>query len=151
MTKVNFYHLQKITVEQALAKLLEKAYSTGKHIVVKVGNEERVEFLNTALWAYDDQSFFPHGSKKDGNAGNQPIWLTSGDDNPNDATILFLVDGARYEADKISSFERVLNIFDDNDKEALNWSREFWKQLKAQDNECYYWQQDEKGSWQQKA
>ncbi|MBE6467126.1 MAG: DNA polymerase III subunit chi [Alphaproteobacteria bacterium] len=151
MTRVDFYHLQKSDIETTLPKLLDKAYATGKKIVLKVGNEERVEFLNTHLWTYDEQSFLPHGSKKDGNAESQPIWLTSQDDNPNSATILFLVDGARYEADKISSFERVLNIFDDNDKEALNWSREFWKQLKAQDNECYYWQQDEKGSWQQKA
>ncbi len=150
MTRVDFYHLQKSDIETTLPKLLDKAYATGKKILLKVGNEERVEFLNTHLWTYDEQSFLPHGSKKDGNAEAQPIWLTSQDDNPNNATILFLVDNAKYEVDKVSGFERVLNIFDDNDKEALIWSREFWKQLKVQDNECYYWQQDEKGAWQQK-
>ena len=151
MTKVNFYHLQKITVEQALAKLLEKAYSTGKHIVVKVGNEERVEFLNTALWACDDQSFLPHGSKKDGNAGNQPIWLTSGDDNPNDATILFLVDEAKVNTDELSNFDIVCNLFDGASETAMNLARSFWKEVKATDNECCYWQQDENGAWKQKA
>ena len=151
MTRVDFYHLQKSDIETTLPKLLDKAYTSGKKILVKVGNEKRVEFLNTHLWTYDEQSFLPHGSKKDGNAEMQPIWLTSQDDNPNNATILFLVDGAGYDADNISSFERILNIFDDNDKEALSWSREFWKQVKSQDNECYYWQQDEKGTWLQKA
>ena len=151
MTRIDFYHLQKSNIENTLPKLLEKAYSTGKKILIKVGNENRVEFLNTHLWVYDEQSFLPHGSKKDGNSEIQPIWLTSQDENPNNATILFLTDGAKYEVENVSSFERVLNIFDGNDSDALTWSREFWKQLKSQGNECYYWQQDDKGSWQQKA
>ena len=151
MTRVDFYHLQKGNIEGALPKLLEKAYGTGKKILVKIGNEERVEFLNTYLWTYDEQSFLPHGTKKDGNANMQPSWLTSQDDNPNDASILFLVDGAQIKADSAASFERILNIFDGNNQEALSWSREFWKQLKSQDMECFYWQQDDNGAWHQKA
>lgn len=151
MTRIDFYHLQKTSIEDTLPKLLEKAYALDKKILVKIGNEERVEFLNTHLWTYDEQSFLPHGSKKDGNANMHPVWLTSQDDNPNDATILFLVDGAKAEIEKVSSFERVLNIFDGNNQQSLNWSREFWKQLKSQDMECYYWQQDDRGAWQQKA
>ena len=66
MPQADFYHLQKQTLENVLPKLLEKAYATGKRIKVKIGNEERVEFINGILWTYDDQSFIPHGSKKDG-------------------------------------------------------------------------------------
>ena len=54
MTRVDFYHLQKQTLEQVLPKLLEKAYSTGKNIKIKVGNEMRVEFINSHLWTFDD-------------------------------------------------------------------------------------------------
>ena len=92
MPQADFYHLQKQTLENVLPKLLEKAYATGKRIKVKIGNEERVEFINGILWTYDDQSFIPHGSKKDGFAEDQPVWLTAGDDNPNNAEFLFLVD-----------------------------------------------------------
>lgn len=151
MTRIDFYHLQKSNIEETLPKLVEKAYASGKKILIKIGNEERVEFLNTHLWSYDEQSFLPHGSKKDGNASLQPIWLTSQDDNPNDATILFLTDNAKTDVKNISSFERVLNIFDGNNQEGLIWSREFWKQLKSAEHECYYWQQNEQGIWQQKA
>ena len=77
MTRVDFYHLQKSNIENTLPKLLEKAYSTGKKILVKVGNENRVEFLNTHLWTYEEQSFLPHGTQKDGSPEVQPIWLTS--------------------------------------------------------------------------
>ena len=151
MTRADFYHLQKGSIEETLPKLLEKAYGTGKKVLVKIGNEERVEFLNTHLWTYDEQSFLPHGSKKDGNANLQPIWLTAQDDNPNSASILFLADGAKLNVDDASSFERILNIFDGNNQESLSWSREFWKQLKSQDMECFYWQQDDNGIWHQKA
>ena len=151
MTRVDFYHLQKSNIEDTLPKLLEKAYALGKKILIKVGNEERVEFLNSHLWTYDEQSFLPHGSKKDGNSSLQPIWLTSQDDNPNNASILFLVDNAKINIDEISAFERVLNIFDGNNNDALTWSREFWKLAKSQELECYYWQKNDNGTWQQKA
>ena len=151
MTRIDFYHLQKSSVEDALPKLLEKAHSTGKKILVKVGNEERVEFINTHLWSYDETSFLPHGSKKDGNADMQPIWLTSQNDNPNNAEILFLIDNAKIDMEKVSEYSRILNIFDGENQDAVTWSREFWKQLKSQNMECFYWQQDDNGSWKQKA
>ena len=151
MTRIDFYHLQKDTLEDTLPKLLDKAYALGKKSLIKVGDEKKLEELNTYLWTYEDQSFLPHGSKKDGSGSLQPIWLTTQDDNPNDATFLFLVNNAGVDVDKISSFERVLNIFNGHDKESLDWSRKFWKDAKNQGYECYYWQRDDRGSWQQKA
>ena len=57
MTQIDFYHLQKQTLEAVLPKLLEKAYGTGKKIKVKIGNPERVEFINSILWTYEEESF----------------------------------------------------------------------------------------------
>ena len=136
MSRVDFYHLQSQTLENVLPKLLEKAYETGKSVLVRVGNEERVEFLNALLWTYNDQSFLPHGSKKDGNAELQPIWLTSGTDNPNMASLLFLVDGAAADNGELEKFSRVFNIFDGNSADALQQARTFWKNLKSGGNEC---------------
>ena len=134
MSRVDFYHLQSQTLENVLPKLLEKAYETGKSVLVRVGNEERVEFLNALLWTYNDQSFLPHGSKKDGNAELQPIWLTSGTDNPNMASLLFLVDGAAADNGELEKFSRVFNIFDGNSPDALQQARAFWKNLKSGGN-----------------
>ena len=151
MTRVDFYHIERGLIEDVLPKLLEKAYACGKPLLVKVGNEARVEFLNTVLWTYDDQSFLPHGTKKDGNAALQPIWLTSGNDNPNQANMLFLVDGASIDIEKLEEFERVFNLFDGKDTDGLQQARFFWKEIKNSGSECFYWQQDETGRWQQKA
>ncbi|MDR1025826.1 MAG: DNA polymerase III subunit chi [Lactobacillus sp.] len=144
--KADFYHLQKQTLEEVLPKLLDKAYETGKKIVLRIGNEERVEFINSMLWTFDEFSFLPHGSKKDGNAPLQPIWLTSGDDNPNNADFLFLIDGASINPSEFESFERVFNIFDGNSEEALVQARSLWKTLKEHDIASSYWQQ-ENGKW----
>lgn len=151
MSRIDFYHLQKQTLEQVLPKLVEKAYATGKNIKIKVGNEARVEFINSLLWTYSDESFIPHGSKKDGFAKEQPIWLSSEDDNPNQAEMLFLVDGAAIELSKIKNFERIFNIFDGNVEELLQQARLFWKELSATEEEKNYFQQDENGRWNKKA
>lgn len=149
MSRVDFYHLQMQSLEQVLPKLLEKAVKTKQNIVIKVGNEERVEFLNSQLWTFDDTSFIPHGSRKDGFGEQQPIWLTSGDDIPNQATMLFLVDGSSISLEKLVKFERVFNIFDGNNPAAVDQARAFWKELKAADIEAFYWKQDDQGRWTQ--
>ncbi len=150
MSRVDFYHLQNQKLEDVLPKLLEKAYSIHKNAVVRVGNAERIEFLNSLLWTYDEQSFLPHGSKKDGTPESQPIWLTAENDNPNSAVFLFLTDGADAEIDEISQYERVFNIFDGNSQEAVENARNFWRTLKQQSIDIFYWQQNSDGAWQQK-
>lgn len=150
MSRVDFYHLQNKRLEDVLPKLLEKAYGTGKKILVRIGNEERVDFLSSLLWTYDEQSFLPHGSQKDGSSDMQPIWLTAGNDNPNDAVFLFLTDGAEAEIDEVAKYERVFNIFDGNSPEALEKARNFWKELRKQSVEIFYWQQNFNGAWEQK-
>lgn len=150
MSRVDFYHLQNQKLEDVLPKLLEKAYSIHKNAVVRVGNAERIEFLNSLLWTYDEQSFLPHGSKKDGTPESQPIWLTAENDNPNSAVFLFLTDGADAEIDEISQYERVFNIFDGNSQEAVENARNFWRALKQQSIDIFYWQQNSDGAWQQK-
>lgn len=151
MTRIDFYHLQKQNLETVLPKLLEKAYSSGKKIKVKVGNDMRVEFLNSFLWTYRDDSFLPHGTRKDGSGESQPIWLSDGDDNPNQAVMLFLVDGAKCALDQAAVYERVFNIFDGNNTEAVIAARNFWKDLKTTGAELHYWQQDNSGRWEEKS
>ncbi len=150
MTRYDFYHLQKTPLEQVLPKLCEKAYATGKRIKILVGNDERVEFLNSLLWTYSEESFLPHGSKKDGFASEQPIFLSSTEDNENNAELLILVDGAMPSIDVLKNYERVLNIFDGNDDISLNNSRDYWKMIKSTDGELHYWQQKDNGSFEQK-
>ncbi len=150
MSRVDFYHLQKQSLEEVLPKLLEKAYASGNKIKVKIGTESRVDFLNSLLWTYNDESFLPHGSKKDGAAELQPIWLSAGDDNPNGATMLFLTDDAMPVEGDTENYARIFNIFDGNNPEALQNARNLWKNLRSSGAELHYWQQDNDGRWAEK-
>ena len=151
MSRIDFYHLQKQSLEEVLPKLLQKAYETGKKIKLLVGTAERVEFINSFLWTYDDESFLPHGTKKDGFVSAQPIYISAENDNPNNAEYLFLVDGATINIDELKNFERVFNWFDGNSEPALVQARAFWKACKEAGFEVYYWQQTATGKWEQKA
>ncbi len=151
MARIDFYHLQRQKLEDVLPKLLQKAHSTGNKIKLKIGNEANVETLNSFLWTFNDESFIPHGSKKDGFAEQQPIWLSADDDNPNGASFLFLVDGAEMAVDTASAYERVFNIFDGNLPNALDQARQMWKNYKNAGFEIFYWQQNSGGAWEQKA
>ena len=150
MSRVDFYHLPKHSLAAVLPQLLDKAYSSGAHIKVKVGTETRVDFLNSLLWTYNDESFLPHGSKKDGAAELQPIWLSADDDNPNGATMLFLTDDAMPVEGDTENYARIFNIFDGNNPEALQNARNLWKNLRSSGAELHYWQQDNDGRWAEK-
>lgn len=144
MTEVSFYHLQRFGLERALPKLLEKALERGLRVLVRTGSQERVEALNVSLWTYDPDLFLPHGSKADGNAAAQPIYLTADPaENPNAATALVLIDGV--VADDVGAFSRVLDVFDGNDAEAVEAARGRWKTLQAGGHALTYWQQTEFG------
>lgn len=148
MTEVRFYHLQRSRLEHALPQLLSKVLEKGWRAVVMAGSTERVESLNAQLWTYDDHSFLPHGSKSDGEAELQPVWLTDIEENPNGAKVLMLVDGAVAAAPE--KFELVCEVFDGNDPEALAAARARWKEYQAKGHALTYWQQGENG-WEKKA
>ena len=150
MTRVDFYHLQKSSLDQVLPKLCEKAYATGKRIKVLLGVAERVDFINTLLWTYADESFLPHGSKKDGFVEEQPIFISADEENENHADLLILADGAILPIEKLKDYERVLNIFDGNDEDATQCARNYWKEIKSSINDLHYWQQNTSGVFEQK-
>ncbi len=143
MTEIGFYHLQSTPLERALPKLLERALGAGFRILVMAGSEERVEHLAALLWTYDDASFLPHGSKRDGEAARQPIWLTAEDENPNRADMLVLLDGMRSSG--LALYRRCLDLFDGRDEAAIAAARERWREAKAAGHELTYWQETGSG------
>jgi len=149
MTEVFFYHLERLPLERVLPDLLEKCLERQWHAVVQVGSEERCEALDSHLWTYNDAAFLPHGTARDGPGIRQPIWLTTGDDNPNGAQVRFLTDGA--EPGEIDGYQRVVMIFDGTDPDVLDRARAAWKAVKAAGHDATYWQQNERGRWEKKA
>ena len=150
MTEILFYHLHRLPLERVLPTLLQKSIERGWRVVVQAASEERVAALDAHLWTFRDESFLPHGTARDAEAREQPILLTVDDDNPNGATVRFLLDGTGVPADA-SAYQRIVLLFDGDDPDALAAARARWGEAKAAGFDVTYWQPDEDGRWQRNA
>ncbi len=149
--EVLFYHLEHFPLERVLPTLVEKTLQRGWRAVIQAGSVERVEALDGLLWTYRDDSFIPHGTARDGAANNHPVYLTQGEEAPNDAQLRFLVDGADIDAGALNDYSRVVYLFDGHDPEAVAAARGQWKRAKKVGCSLAYWQQSSDGRWQKKA
>lgn len=149
MTEISFYHLLHQPLSVALPKLLEKVSAANLKAVIKAGSESRVEELDKILWSYKPDSFLAHDTSKCKYPDQQPIYLTTGDENPAGATILILVDS--MNSAHIGEYDRCLEMFDGLDMAAVSAARNRWKAYKDADHALTYWQQTEAGGWEKKA
>ena len=149
MTAVSFYHLQGAPLERALPRLMDRVLKSGLRAVILAASDERVDQLNALLWTFDPGSFLAHGTAEDGFGGDQPVYLTTEEENPNGAAVLVLVDGVdpAYK----SEFERCLDLFDGKDAAAVTAARERWRAAQSAGHEVTYWKQDDAGRWQEAA
>src|SRR5688572_2265582 len=147
MAELWFYHLERSELERALPPLLEKCLQRGWRALVRGGIKERLDALDDMLWTYRDDSFLPHA--REGDAARQPVWLTTEGGNPNDAQVLFLIDGA--EPGDIAAYERACLVFDGRDQAALESARLRWKAAKEAGIEASYWRESAAGKWEKQA
>ena len=145
-----FYHLEQRSLEEVLPNLLERSLERGWRAIVQATSEERVDALDTLLWTYAEESFLAHGTIRDGDPAQQPIYLTTSPENPNGAQVRFLVDGATVP-DDAAAYERIVLIFNGEDDEAVEAARAQWTLCKGRGFEVTYWQPDDAGRWQRKA
>jgi len=149
MTQIGFYHLLNTPLEAALPRLLSKAVEQGMRALVMAASAERVKALDGALWVFDQGSFLPHGTAREGRAEAQPIYLTATEENPNGAGLLVLTNGVAPSF--VGEFERCLDLFDGKDDAAVTAARARWKRLADAGHELTYWQQTDRGGWQKKS
>ncbi len=150
MAEVLFYHLTAAPIEATLPELVEKALARGWRVLLRCGSEAGLAALDRALWTWREDSFLPHGTAADGHADRQPVYLTLGDENPNAAAVLMLVDGARVLPAEIGDFERVCVMFDGDDEAALAAARDDWRKVRETGVAARYWARDPNG-WVEKA
>ncbi|HEX6866603.1 MAG TPA: DNA polymerase III subunit chi [Caulobacteraceae bacterium] len=144
--EVWFYHLERSSLDQVLPELLERTLQRGWKALVRTGQPERVEHLDSYLWSWRDDSFLAHGTADEPMAERQPVLLTSGPDNPNGAQALFLIDGA--EAGDLTPHERCIVLFDGRDEAAVARARTSWKAFSKQGLTVSYWKQGAERGWE---
>ncbi len=147
MAEYGFYHLTRTPLERALPQLLGRVLAAGGRAMVLCGSRERLEALDAALWSSGEPDWLPHGTPATGHAALQPIWLTTEDAGeagaPNGARFLFLLEGTTSA--RLDAFDRVLDLFDGADAEAVAAARERWRAAKEAGHALTYWRQAAKG------
>jgi len=146
MTEVLFYHLERARLEHILPDLLEKSLERGWRVLVATSTRDMADTINNFLWTYTDESFLPHGA--DGDGTDHPIFITETESTGGERDILFLVDGAEAEPNRIENLTRCIRIFDGGDEEAVSAARVFWKKVKGAGHDATYWRQNENGRWE---
>lgn len=144
-----FYHLEQATLERVLPDLLSKSLEKGWRAIVETSPAERVEAIDAMLWTNAADSFLPHGTCKEENAGSQPILITDSTENINKADIRFFIDAG--DVAEHNDYERLVYIFKGTDQALLTRAREQWKAAKAAGIDATYWQQNSTGRWEKKA
>lgn len=149
MAEVSFYHLERQNLSDALAQLLEKASQASLKSIVRVSNLMLLSSLDKALWENPNDSFLPHATAKDKFSQQQPVILTEKEENPNQATLLFVINDAEFA--EFEKYDRVFYIFEGQNQLNVEHARTVWKKFRDQGVELKYWQQGERGNWQLKA
>jgi len=147
LTEILFYHLEQRPLEQVLPLLLEKTLARGWRAVVEVGTPERAEVLDEVLWTFRDDSFLAHGLAGSAEDELQPIVLSCGPDNPNNAQVRFFVDRAVPRTSGV--YQRLVYMFSGHDPDAVSEARISWKSLSGE-HQTTYWQQEVSGRWAKK-
>jgi DNA polymerase III subunit chi len=145
MSEVWFFHLDKQPLEHVLPRIVGSSLQRGWRMVIETAIPDRVAKLSEMLWASEDVAFLAHGIEGEPTPELQPVWLTTSSENPNNAQVRVLLDGAK-PAD-ISNLTRAVLMFDGNDDQALQSARAEWKIQKAAGHDISYWKQDEQGKW----
>lgn len=147
MAEYGFYHLTRTPLERALPQLLGRVLGAGGRTMVLFGSRERLDAIDAALWTTAEPDWLPHGTPTTGHPGYQPIWLTTEDaaeaGAPNGARFLVLLEGMTSQ--RLDAFDRVLDLFDGSDPEAVAAARDRWRVAKAAGHALTYWKQGAKG------
>jgi DNA polymerase-3 subunit chi len=154
MSEALFYHLERRSLDATLPSLVEKTLERGWRALIRTESAERADMIDTLLWTYDDQSFMPHAQKGDGEAGAQPVLITTENDNANAADVLFLVGGAtppEWDGTLAKALTRIVLMFDGRDDASLVAARTNWKAAKAAGHDVTYWKESPSGKFEKQA
>lgn len=150
--EILFYSLERKSIEDVLPGLLERTVERGWRAVVRTDSKERMDALDNHLWTWSDQSFLAHGTRETGDPSLQPVYLTTGEENPNGSSVLFLAGGevpSHWEAARFTGYARVVVLFNGQDAEVLAAARASWREAKACGHQLAFWRQNAAGKWEQ--
>lgn len=148
--EINFYHFTSVPLLKAVPSLLKKVYDTKKHILVLCRSEEELEEFDKYLWSFSTKTFLPHGTAKDGQPEEQPIFLSTQIVKDNSPRVLLSFIDVKEE--DIQNFESVVLVFFGNKNEEFvdSMYKKYSKIKSGRKIQVKFWSQDvSTGKWLQ--
>lgn len=145
MSKITFYQVMNDELIKSSCKILEKCYHNNLKTFVEVADDETKRVLNKNLWTFAQKSFVPHGSDEDPLPEEQPIYISSNEKCPINATCLMLI--GKYRMD-IGNFDRILVMIDGNNDQDVKNAKSMADNFNNLGHEVEYYKQNDSGSWQ---
>jgi DNA polymerase III subunit chi len=127
MTEVNFY-TGVTNPMTATAKLVSKAYASGKRVRVLTADAKTTELLDRLLWEVPEESFVPHVTFSSKHAGVTPVIIDHAPTHEGVAEVLINI--STQTPSFYSRFERVFEIVGHSEELAVA-GRERWQFYKA--------------------
>lgn len=149
MTEIRFYHMEQATLDQALPAITLKAWQAGNRVMIKTSDKKEAKRLSDLLWTFHAATFLPNGADGDAHPDQQPVFVTAGNDNVNNANVLILTHGTNVET--VENYTLCCEMLDGRIADQIAAARSRWKQYKDDGHNLTYWQQDDGGKWQKKA
>ena len=150
--RFDFYDLKTEKPENALLALIEPIIASKKRTVIVLKDTAEAERINDLLWSFDENSFIPHGSKKDGNEKMQPIYLADAEEfknfkksSPNSASFIVYMNAVISDIPDKDVYERCFVIFGNRNPAELENARTLWKKAMESGDEKHLWRRD--GKW----
>ena len=149
MPKIIFYKTAPLEVEKTLFSLIDKTLKKNLNSILIFEDNKKLDLINDFLWVHKQDSFLPH-LKNDDEVSTEidiPIYLTTKEENPYDAKILFSIDG--YIPKKIDNFERLIFIIDANDNILTEKYKKYYLEIKSDFKDIVFYKRNENGGWEE--
>ncbi|MCB6177285.1 DNA polymerase III subunit chi [Rhodobacter sp. Har01] len=149
MGVVNFYHLTRSTLDEAVTMLCDRALAQGWRVMVRGPDRAALERLDARLWLGPEDGFLPHGLEGGPQDADQPVLLGQGPA-VNGAQAVLLLGALPVDPAEAAALERVWLLFEDADQAQVAAARGQWTAVTAAGLPAQYWA-DASGRWEKKA
>jgi DNA polymerase-3 subunit chi len=126
--RVDFYFNVDHRLQYA-CRVVRKARTNGKSVLVYARDADRLARFDTALWTFSALDFLPHVYADSPDAGATPVWLTLNAGGELQRDVLLNLDDEVPASDWCARFERVIEVVstDENERALARTRMRAWR------------------------
>lgn len=148
-SEVSFYQVKSGLLLKVLPKLLEKVLQQGMRGFVWAEDEALCQKIDDSLWTYHPQSFLPHGTVEDSSASEQPILIsTKQEQNKNNSNVFVSVQLEDIAGIETAIYKKIIYVFEEGETDSVEKMNQLATRFQAKACTVVCWQQNKQGAWE---